>query len=103
MQKTSVFTVLFARRVSKNRENTTYLTIFGHYGTETAATTTTRRTKTTRKQTTATTKATATATTPATTTKTSKFMIRVMPAGPRPQRISEDIPDNVPERIAENI
>ena len=32
--KISVFTVFFAPRVSKKRENTTYLTIFGHYGTE---------------------------------------------------------------------
>jgi len=32
--KTSVFTVFFAPRVSKKRENTTYLTIFGHYGIE---------------------------------------------------------------------
>ena len=30
-------------------------------------------------------------------------MIRVLPAGPQPQGISEDIPDRMPERIAENI
>ena len=30
-------------------------------------------------------------------------MIRVLPAGPQPQRISEDIPDSILERIAENI
>ena len=51
-----------------------------------------------KQQTPATTTATATAT-----TKTSKFMIRALPAGPQPQRNSEDIPDRMPERIAENI
>ena len=30
-------------------------------------------------------------------------MIKMLPAGPQPQRISEDIPGRMPERIAEHI
>ena len=71
----------------RTHTHTSYLMIFGHYVTEKKAAGVT------------------TTTTPATTTttKTSNFMIRVLPAGPQPQRISEDIPDRMPERIAENI
>jgi hypothetical protein len=62
-------------------KTSTYLTIFSHYEAEN--------------------KAARAATT--TTTKTTKFMIRILPAGPQPQKISEDISDRMPERIAENI
>jgi hypothetical protein len=53
--------VFFAPKVSKKRENTTYLTIFGHYETEKkTAGVTTRRTTTTTNTTTTTTTTTTT-------------------------------------------
>jgi hypothetical protein len=64
----------------KNVKTSTYLTIFSHYEAENKA-----------------------ARAATTTTKTTKFMIRILPAGPQPQKISEDISDRMPERIAENI
>ena len=83
---TLVFTVFFAPRVPKTRENTTYLTIFGHYGTETkscrgntntnpnSTTTSTLPTPwTTRTTTTKTTTTTARATATARTTTTTKI------------------------------
>jgi len=83
--KTSVFTVFFAPRVSKKRENTTYLTIFGHYGTEKKAARGNSGNNNNNNNT------------------TSTFMIRVLPARPQPQRVSGNIPDRMPERTAENI
>ena len=54
-----------------------------------------------KQETTTTTAVTATTTpaTTATTTKSSNFMIRVLPARPQPQRISEHIPDRMPEKL----
>ena len=99
------YRVFWASEAKKKR----VFTAFFHPPRVAAATTTTTTTTRTRTRTTTTTRTrtrTRTTTTTTTTTtqkKTSNFIIRVLPAGPQPQRISEDIPDRMPERLAENI
>jgi len=83
--KTSVSTVFFAPRVAKTRENSTYLTIFGHYGTEkkaagAAATTTTAAATTT------TTRSQCSLPDP-----NSNLWIGVTPAGPQPRGLDQSV------------